>query len=55
MPSTVVFPGTSYFNRRSSWHERAIAVTREQAHLHAILDLILRHADEGSDLQPSRR
>jgi gamma-glutamyltranspeptidase / glutathione hydrolase len=24
-----------------------IAVTREQAHLHAILDLILRHADEG--------
>jgi gamma-glutamyltranspeptidase/glutathione hydrolase len=42
---------------RLPWHEllqpaielarAGIEVTREQAHLHAILDLILRHADEG--------
>ena len=45
--ATVVFPGPSYSSRRSSSPATGVAVTRPQAHLHAILDLILRHADEG--------
>ena len=34
-------------SRRSSSRETGVVLTRPQAHLHAILDLILRHATEG--------